>query len=79
MKWTPKQKQQLSRVTNKIDSIRNGNKLEYTPLDISNLNRCYKELLEAKTTKTILPAVVEVFADCGFTVDRRGMEWIIAL
>lgn len=79
MKQTPKQKQQLSRVTNKIDSIRNGNKLEYTPLDISNLNRCYKELLESRSTKTILPAVVEVFADFGFTVNRRGMEWIVKM
>ena len=79
MKWTPKQKQQLSRATNIIEGVKSGKHREYTPLDIAHLNRCYKELVESRSTKTILSTVVEIFADCGFTVNKRGMEWVIVL
>lgn len=73
------ERKKMSRATWKIENIRTGNYVGYTPLDIANLNRCYSELLNKRKSKTILPDVVEVFAECGFTIQRYGTEWMISL
>ena len=69
----------LSRATWKIEFIKTGNYLGYTPLDIAHMNRCYTELLNDRKSKTILPDVVEIFAECGFDIKRVGAEWQISL
>lgn len=79
MKFTDKQTSKIMRVKNTIENIQSCSNMEYSPLDIANLHDCYVDILFNRMTKTINEMVVDIFANCGFEVNKKGMEWIVRL
>lgn len=79
MRYTHKQQIILLRIHHVIEDIMEGKRKELSPLDVSEIRECYYNILKYDTTETILANVVDVFANCGFTVKKKGIGWSITI
>lgn len=78
MRYTPQQQKNLKRIFGIIERIQNGdNFMNYSPYHIAGIRKCYKDLTEFSTAKTISHTVVSLYTECGFTAHKVGSEWII--
>lgn len=79
MKYTHKQQIMLLRIHHVVEDIMEGKRKELAPLEVSEIRECYHNILKYDTTETILANVVDVFANCGFTVKQKGIGWSITI
>lgn len=78
MRYTPAQQKNLKRILGIIERIQSGdNFMNYSPYHIAGIRKCYQDLTEFSTAKTISKTVVSLYAECGFAAHRVGSEWII--
>lgn len=79
MKYTHKQQVMLLRIHHVVEDLHEGKRKEFAPLEISEIRNCYHNILKYDATETILANVVNVFADCGFSIKRKGIGWSITI
>ena len=79
MRYTHKQQVMLLRIHHVVEDIMEGKRKELAPLEVSEIRECYHNILKYDTTETILANVVDVFANCGFTVKQKGIGWSITI
>ena len=79
MKYTHKQEIMLLRIHHVVEDIMEGKRKELAPLEVSEIRECYHNILKYDATETILANVVDVFANCGFTVKQKGIGWSITI
>lgn len=79
MKYTHKQQVMLLRIHHVVEDLHEGKRKEFAPLEVSEIRNCYHNILKYDATETILANVVNVFADCGFSIKRKGIGWSITI
>ena len=79
MRYTHKQQIMLLRIHHVVEDLHEGKRKEFAPLEISEIRNCYHNILKYDATETILANVVNVFADCGFSIKRKGIGWSITI
>lgn len=80
MRYTQQQQKNIKRIFGIIERIQNGdNFMNYSPLHIAGIRKCYKDLTDFSTAKTIHPEIVSLYTECGFIAHKVGSEWIIKM
>lgn len=80
MRYTTQQQKNMRRMFCIIERIQYGdNFMNYCPLHIAGIRKCYQDLSDFSTAKTIHPEVATLYAECGFAAHRIGSEWIIKM
>ena len=79
MKYTHNHQVMLLRIHHVVEDLHEGKRKEFAPLEVSEIRNCYHNILKYDATETILANVVNVFADCGFSIKRKGIGWSITI